>query len=259
MEQTLEENEESIAQYFESNIPDDSMVVNVKYNFEMEEDDVKALPDFPIFDIKTYIQDLGCKILFSSAGIHYLGERKQPHIHYNFIITPCKLPSNPSQHRHRWFQKLDSCNPDFLKCSFKFHQSIDKKAPRYSVLSYPLKEGHFLSDQHKFIYLSEQKPMTKEQKSFLMSVGSNIYNTQQGLKLRQDKCEERKKVALNTLYDLCEKNKSKFLTYKEMVVWLDTNYIDTLAIEDYPDPKNYKTNCQKIAVSLGKLKYSDIL
>ena len=41
--------------------------------------------------------------------------------------------------------------------------------------------------------------------------------------------------------------------------WLDDNYISTLTLEEYPDPRNYKINCQKIAVSLGKLKYSAIV
>lgn len=260
MELTLEEIDpvDSIAQQFEEAIPDDSMVINVKLNFEITDDDSLDTihTEMPLYDIKQYIQDLGCKILFSSAGYHLNGERKQPHLHYNFITTQFKVPSNPSQHRQRWFNKTEAL-PDFLKCSFKFHMSIDKKNPKYSVLSYPLKEGLIVKDNRNFIF--DTKPMTKTQKEFLILVGKAIYEKELGLKLRQDKCEERKKVTLNDLYKLCFDNKNEFVDFRQMVIWLDTNYISKLTIEEYPDPKNYKVNCQKIAVHLGKLKYSDIL
>ena len=260
MELTLEEIEPeiSISQQFEQAIPDDAMVINVKLNFDITEDSPleEKWRELPAFDVQKYIEDLGCKILFSSAGYHLNGERKQPHLHYNFITTSFKIPSNPSQHRNRWFNKTDLGNPDFLKCSFKFHQHIDTKTPKYSVLSYPLKEGLYVKDK---FYVFDMKPMTKEKKTFLIETGKAIYEKELGLKLRQDKCEERKKIALNDLYKLCSDHKEEFSNFKQMICWLDNNYIDKLTIDDYPDPKNYKTNCQKIAVSLGKLKYSDIL
>lgn len=261
MELTLEEIEPeiSISQQFEEAIPDDVMVINVKLNFDIT--DEEPLEErhriLPTYEIRKYIENLGCKILFSSAGYHLNGERKQPHLHYNFITTSFKVPSNPSQHRNRWFNKEDDANSDFLKCTFKFHQAIDTKTPKYSVLSYPLKEG--LQVKENRLYTFNATPMTKAQKTFLMETGKAIYEKEQGLKLRQDKCEERKKIALNDLFKLCSDNKTEFSNFKQMIVWLDCNYIDKLNIEEYPDPKNYKTNCQKIAVALGKLKYSDIL
>lgn len=260
MELTLEEIEPcSIAQDFEDSVLDDSMVINVKINFDVTEEAPieEVLQELPFVDVKRYIEDLGCKILFSSAGYHLKGERKQPHLHYNFITSSFKVPSNPSQHRQRWFNKTDLGNPGFLKCSFKFHLAIDKKSPKYSVLSYPLKEGHIIKDNR--IYVFDGKPMTKAQKTFLVETGRAIYEKEVGLKLRQDKCEERKKVALNDLHKLCSDNRDQFGDFREMVKWLDNNYIAKLTIEEYPDPKNYKVNCQKIAVNLGKLKYSDIL
>lgn len=43
-----------------------------------------------------------------------------------------------------------------------------------------------------------------------------------------------------------------------MMMWLDEEYISKLDLEDMPDPKNYKTNSQKVAVKLGLLRYSQL-
>jgi len=257
MELTLEElPTTSLADQFERDISDDSMVINFKYNLDpsANDKDIQA----PLLDIRQYVKSL-TTILFSSAGIHYNGDLRRPHIHYNFIVKPFKVPSNPSQHRHRWYNKEDSPNPEFLSVTCKFHASIDRTACKYAVLSYPLKEGYFTKDEYKNIYVYDCKAMTKEQKVFLKEVGQAIYEKELGLKQRQEKCEERKKVTLTNLRDLCREHKDEFSSFREMVLWLDINYIAKLEIEDYPDPKNYKTNCQKICVSLGKLKYSDIV
>lgn len=259
MELTLEELP-SMAEQFEKDIPDDCMVINVKYNFEIEDEYTAddAMNNVPFYEFAKYVRDLGCEILFSSAGYHLNGDNKQPHLHYNFITTQFFPPSNPSQHRKRWAKKSDA-SLEFLHASWKFHHKIDKTTPKYSVLSYPLKEGHDIKHHRKSIYLYDTLPMTKEQIQFLKDVGKGIYDKELGLKLRQDKSEERKKNALLGLYGLCLDNKEKFSTYRNMVVWLDTAYIEPLEIEEYPESKNYKSNCEKIAVKLKKLKYSDII
>lgn len=262
MELNLEELEIELplAQQFENDIADDLMVINVKYNFEIEDEDVdySIRNNCPIYDIRKYIQDLGCEILFSTIGYHLNGEHKQPHLHYHLITTEFKEPSNPSQHRKRWMNKNEDVNSDFLKASFKF-QRLEKKKPKYSVLSYPLKEGTPVLHHSKLYFIYNKVPMTKEQIQFLVDTGKAIYDKEIGLKLRQDKCQERKKQSLTDLFKLCQENSNQFSNYVEMLRWLDVNFISTLTLEDYPDPRNYKTNCQKIAVYLGKLKYSDIL
>lgn len=257
MELTLEElPTTSLAEQFEQDIPEDSMVINFKYNLDpsANDKDIHA----PLLEMRQYVKSL-TTILFSSAGIHYNGDLKRPHIHYNFITKPFKEPSNRSQHRNRWFDKQDSPNREFKKVTAVFHDVMDKHSCKYAVLSYPLKEGFFTKDEYKQIYIYNGVSMTKEQKLFLKEVGTAIYEKEVGLKQRQEKCEERKKHALTSLRDLCREHKNEFSTYREMLLWLDINYIAKLEIEDYPDPKNYKTNCQKICVSLGKLKYSDIV
>lgn len=248
-----------IALRFEDDIPDDCMVINVKLNFEAGDDIKEALRELPALDIMHYVQELGCEILFSTIGYHLNGDHKQPHIHYHFITTLFKQPSNPSRHRKQWFSKnagvVDSA---FLDCSFKF-QVLDKKKPKYSTLSYPFKERAPYPYHKGLFQIYNKQPMMQEQMQFLIDVGSAIYEKELGTKLRQDKCLERKKQSLNDLAKLCQENVNNFSNYNEMVRWLDQNYISNLTLEEYPDPKNYKVNCQKIAVSLGKLKYSDIL
>lgn len=250
----------TIVSQFEDLIPNDSMVVDIKINLpNYDGENGTALADigFAFMDLKQYIIDLGCKILFSTAGIHLNGKNKMPHIHYNMITTFAFPPSNPSQHRSRWIKKNNVNLNTFENVSFKFHQKIDTNTPKYSVLSYPLKEGKKVNLPSCFVF--NENPMEKKYVAFLVNTGKAIYEKQCGLKLRQDKSEERKNLALESLYQLCVENKDKFSNYKEMVRWLDTNYIANLEIKDYPDPKNYKTNCQKICVKLGKLKYSDIV
>lgn len=248
MELVLEEF--SIAEQFEKDIPDDSSVVCVKLN-EVGEDDL-----FGYATVKKYIEDeCKCEVLYASGGLHKMGDNKVPHIHYNFITTPIKRPSNPSQSRQRWLSKnIDGWASGFCwdNYSFKFHQQIDLKECKYNTLAYPLKEGIKVKGR----YLYNRIDMSKQQKDFLMDVGKAIYEKQVGLRQRQEKCEERKKVALNDLYDIC-KNES-FESYKQMLQFLDVRYISSLEIEDYPDPRQYKTNCQKIAVKLGLLKYSEL-
>lgn len=247
-----------IALQFEDDIPADSMVINVKLNFEAGDDIKEALRELPVMDIRNYVQDLGCEILFSTIGYHLNGDHKQPHIHYHFITTSFKQPSNLSQHRKRWINKNEDASRTFLQCSFKF-QDLDLKKAKYSTLSYPFKERTPYPFYNKMLQIYNKEPMTKEQMQYLVDVGSAIYEKEIGTKLRQEKCLERKKQSLLDLSELLTQNKDQFSTYIEMVRWLDINYISQLSLEDYPDPKNYKTNCQKIAINLGKLKYSDIL
>lgn len=259
IELVIEEQEQvsSLCDEFES-IPDDSMVVNVKLNFEILDEDLdNSLRELPFLDIKNYVKELAGSILYSTTGVHVNGENKKPHIHYHFITPVFYPPSNPSQHRKRWAKKVEA-SLAFLDCSFKF-QKLDLSKPKYSVLSYPLKEGLIVKHSKNIWYVCDEKPMTKKQIDFLTDVAESIYQGQLALKQRQDKCEERKKVALTSLYNLCLENKSCFTTYKNMMIWLDSNFIATLELDDYPDPRIYKTNCQKIAVKLGILKYSEIV
>jgi len=171
-------------------------------------------------------------------------------VHYHLIVK--SLPSgtfqsNNSQHRKRWLAKEGNETFSFENVSIRFPKKED---PVWQVLSYPFKEGYMMKKGTK---------IPKKFLDFLIEYGKNLYQVSLGNRARNEACDERKKQALLILAKLCEEHKSEFKDYREMVIWLDTNYIDTLSLEERPDPRNYKTNCQKIASYLGKLKYSDIV
>jgi len=222
--------------------------------------------EFPISEVLQYFRDSGIELKYSVMGLHLQGEKKIPHIHFNCIVLMSpkvfqSITSNASQHRKRWSTKLIKAGEDFdtrfNNLTFQFTQELDTGKARYSTLAYPLKEGlHAYSGPLKKLrYTQIQKPLF----DVLLELGTTIYNKEIGLHIRQEKCEERKKNALLELQSICELGKSNFTTLREMVLWLDMAYIATLAIQDYPDPKNYKTNCQKIGVHLKIAKYSDFM
>lgn len=263
-EEVFEKND-SICNEMEKLIPDDAMVICIKYNIpELKEDETfqqKVLENFMIEDILIYVGSM-TEILFSSIGIHIKGKSQHPHVHFNLIVSKFeikKVMSNPSQHRKRWCEKEGFDRDTIFKgVSFQFHEEMDKKKPKYFTLAYPLKEGRHLWNDDKSYYVFNKSQMIHSQFTFLLDIGTTIYNLQEGMHLRQEKSDERKKQSLLDLYQLCRNNTQHFNTYREMLIWLDHNYISKLEIHEFPDPKNYKTNCQKIAVQLKFLNYSQL-
>lgn len=240
--------------------------ISVKYNlqnYDASSSMEHILQEFPLDTCNQYFRDSGVELKYSSMGLHLQGEKKRPHIHYHCIvlISPKdyrSITNNASQHRKRWITKLQKSEEDFEESfsdlTFQFKQELESGKPKYSTLAYPLKEGNYFYNQ-KFGFKNISKPLFE----ILLELGTTIYNKELGLHIRQEKCEERKKNALIELQAICEAGKEHFKSLREMVIWLDHNYIDTLSISDYPDPKNYKTNCQKIAVHLKIARYSDFM
>jgi len=246
--------EQTFVQVFEETIPEDAMVVKCKFN------DIADDEFYP--NVKSYIQDeLKAHILYSSAGIHKNGSNAVPHIHYHFITTKFKVPSNPSQHRKRWVAKDIDTNYLGENCSIQFGK-IEIKKPKYHVLAYPLKEG-LVNEEILALgfhdYTQKNGKMKKNMKTFLMDVGKEIYEKAMAAHDRREKSDERKQIKLTDLYDLCRENRESFTTYLGMKLWLDSNYIDNLELSELPDSRNYKNNCEKVAVKLRILKYSDII
>lgn len=253
-EETEEVIEKSIPVLFEELISNDDTVITIKFNIPAlpEEALAKLVMEFPLRDIFDYLEFCKVKIKFSSFGLHLNGENKVPHVHLHLITENYTPDKNPSQHRSRWFARLGG-RTTFNQLSFKYSK-IDPSKAKYSTLSYPLKEGKGLLEEFPDCY----KNISAEMYKFLLDVGTSIYNKELGLHLRQDKCEERKKNSLLELNNLLVKNKSNFYDYKSMMTWLDDNYISSLTLTELPDPKHYKTNCQKIAVKFGYIKYSNL-
>lgn len=244
----------NLCETLENFIPDDATCISVKINIpDYDASDNNFVP--PAFgSINRYLKDCGVEILAVSSGIHLEGRREIPHLHYHYITKHYNEPSNPSQHRKRWLAKQGNETESFDEATFKY-QRLESNKPKYQFLAYPLKEGRMLKSKY---YIYNNEVMCSEMKNYLLSIGQAIYATQMGLKLRQEKSQERKQLALRELHDLCQANLSHFNTFREMLIWLDEKYISTLELEELPDPKNYKTNCQKVAVKLKLLKYSEI-
>lgn len=251
IELVIEESEKSIPELMQEEIPDDATVITIKFSRDISDNMGEWNGYRAVVD--RYLRDCGAKVLASSAGVHLNGRSQKFHIHYHLITERFIEPSNPSQHRKRWCSKNDEIMDDI---SFKYQQ-LKKDQEKYAVLSYPLKEGRFTSYRaatYRYLGL----PMSNEMMRFLADAGKAIYDKELGLAMRQEKSEERKQATLTNLYDLCNQNKQYFSSFKEMMEWLDVNYIAKLELTEMPCPKNYKTNCQKISVYLGFLKYSQL-
>lgn len=243
---------ESICEILENFIPEDATCISVKINIpDYDASDNNFVP--PAFGtVKQYLEDSGVEILACSSGIHFQGRKEIPHIHYHFITTHYNGVSNPSQHRKRWLAKADNHNHDFQDAQFKY-QALEANKPKYQFLAYPLKEGNKLSSKY---YLYDGSKMTSEMVSFLLSVGNTIYQTQCALRLRQEKCQERKQLAYNELVELV--GDKSFSSFRELCDWFDDNYLYKLDYDDIPDPKNYKTNIRKIGIKKRLIKTFDI-
>lgn len=243
------------AEQLEELIPDDATCIAVKINlvdYDPSDNNENWLPP-QLNSVRRYLKDCGVEIIGSTAGIHTEGRRQIPHIHYHFICNHYNEPSNASQHRRRWLGKNGNEEENLTDISIKY-SSLERNKPKYQFLSYPLKEGKRLRQSH--YYTLNGIRMTNEMFNFLLSVGRTIYDTQVALRIRQDKCVERKQLALQELYEICQNQ--NFSSFRNMMEWLDDNYIVSLDLSEYPDPKNYKVNCQKIAIKLGLLKYSSL-
>lgn len=246
-----------IPQLLSDLITEETKIISCKINYaEGEYQDGILEPPDEIHLVASYLKDCKVDILYSTCGLHLNGENKKPHIHWHMIVK--NLPNgsfitNNSQHRKRWLAKEGT--DGFFGVSFRFPK---KENPVWQVLSYPYKEGLVTKCCQKVLDVHNKLP-SQEIKDFLLQYGNTLYQTQLGNNARKDACEERQKKALNDLRRICEDAKDQFSSYNEMILWLDDNYIAKLQLEDYPEPMRYKSNCQKIAVFLGKLKYSHII
>lgn len=241
----------SLAEELSQTILDEYRCISVKINYAEDEYDANnIMPPDELASVKAYFYHCKLDVVYSTCGIHLQGDNKKPHVHYHLIVK--NLPtgtfqSSNSQHRKRWLAKEDNEVFSFENVSIRFPK---KENPVWQHLAYPFKEG---------LPIVRYNYNIKKYFEFLMEYAKNLYEVSLGNRARQDACNERKKVSLLSLAQLCQENKNEFNNFKEMMIWLDTSYIATLDLEDYPDPRNYKTNCQKICVQLGKLKYSDII
>lgn len=221
--------------------------------------------EFPVSDVMQYLTHHGTTPKYATMGLHLDGNMKHPHIHFTVIAMITEkfrkqLDTNASGHRRRYYDKMKKdgyeVSTTFLNVSLKKTDQIDETKPAYECLAYPLKEG-----LHAYT-----EPALRKQRYFgvspeffqiLLNLGTTIYEQRRALHLRQEKCEERKQNALEEIRVVAEEGRGRFSNLRELALYLDTAYIAKLEINKYPDPHNYKVNCQKVAVHMGIAKYSD--
>lgn len=244
---------DNLAQELTDTITDEHSVICIKVNLKNAVEPSHGDNLDPLFAFRAYLIANKVQIVYATLGLHALGENGRAHFHWHIIVA--NIPggtflSNNSLHRKRWLAKDNNHQQySFGDGSIRFPSKED---PVWQCLAYPWKEGNDII--HGAFHIIPERYC-----GFLKKYGTDLYQVALGKRARQDACDERKKNALIQLHDLCKQNADQFADYRQMCVWLDQNYILTLSVEEYPDPRNYKTNCQKIAINLGKLKYSDII
>lgn len=230
-------------------------IVEVKINYTKEECEagIELSPPESIYAVISYFDDLKLDIVFATAGIHVNGKSQKPHLHWHLIVR--SLPTGTfqtenSKHRKRWLAKEGNEDFSFEGVTFRFPKKMED--PVWQVLSYPYKEG--LVCDHKPLQI-----IPKEFQKFLIDYAQEVYQVSLGLRARNDASEARRQKALNDLGKLCDDNKHMFTTYREMVKWLEINYLKMLPLEEKPTLANYKVNCQKIGNKLGIFDYCDYM
>lgn len=221
--------------------------------------------EFPVSDVMQYLIHNGTTPKYATMGLHLEGKCRHPHIHFTVIAMITEkfrkaLTDNASQNRRRWYDKMKKdgyeVSSTFLNVSLKKTDELDRTKASYECLAYPLKEGLHAYNE---IALRKQRyfGVSPEFFQILLNLGTTIYEQQRALHIRQEKCEERKQNALEEIRVVAEEGRGIFSTLRELALYLDTAYIAKLEINKYPDPHNYKVNCQKVAVHMGIAKYSD--
>jgi len=257
----------NIEEFFSSTIESQFKIISVKCNYRKDEyenefescggDLSKIEPPEDLLSVSEYFRSNKVEIVYSTLGLHLNGENKKPHIHWCVIAkgTPSgTFITQNSLHRKRWVATDENNIFTMHETSIKFGKHEN---PVWQCLAYPLKEGlYFINSKRCKTY---QKIPTVQMFNFLLEFGTNLYQVALGQAARNDACELRKQKALENLFNLCRINDSQFITYKEMLIWLDDNYLATLTYKDLPDFNHYKNNCIKVACALKIIKYSDLI
>lgn len=242
-----------------SNIPDDAQVVNVKWNYEAflyePGKDKEELAYARFWLCELFIKEQYGEILHFSCGYHENGKNHKPHFHFHFIIrTPFELlsPSVRCNRKRKFLERrTDEEGLVFMHGddvpTFKF-APLDLSKPKWSTLSYPLKEGKAL-DVCNFYSFDE------DTLSLLLKVGSEIYRATNAIHERKDKMAVKRLSDKQELYNFLKIARGQFSTFREMCKFVDENPLARLrAGEDIsvcPDTGHLKENLRQIGVMFG--------
>lgn len=233
----------------EAILPDYSVLL-VKVNYaDQEYIEGDLTPPDALYSVIQYLKDKKVDILFASCGLHLNGEHKRPHIHYHMIVKSYpsgEFRTNNSQNRKRWLAKEENKDFSLENVTISFPKKLD---PVWQTLSYPYKEG--------FVFKKFSVGLDTSITNFLLEYGKNLYQVSLGKRAKNDAYEERKKNALLDILNFCQEHKDRFKTFREMMEFLEDEYLAKIPVEQKPTLSNYKENCYKVGSTLGIFRYCD--
>lgn len=250
-----ERDSNKFCEYFDKMLPDDAICVGVIIKCAKEpdeEDDFDYLSEIGFGLIRDFlVSKYKCRMIASVAGVHLQGRCQKRHIHYNFIMTNFKTPTNNSKTKKVYMTDAgldDFCDRGY-KTSFKFEKlNLDK--PKYMHLCYPLKEGNVVENaKGRDVNMLEGVRMKKEVIEFLKGVGNTIYEQEKALKERREKYETKIK---NNRLDLLEFGRSRhFGNMAEFVRAVNDQFIKNMGFSDRPNSRNLAEDVKQVGYELG--------
>lgn len=213
--------------------------------------------------MREYLEWYGYDIVASAVGRHIDGKNKKPHSHIHYIakVEVGKLKgaihrNDAARNRKLYFEKHSKkSNPI---CEVKY-QDIEQNGHTVhgSMLSYPFKEGSPHPNRNFQMY--DKKPMTNVMYDSCLEYGKSLWQAAKAERDRKERAQEGSRSVRMDILAVAQKgvNKGIVSSYRELLNYLDDEYIGKLDFNDYPRPNDYKIHCQQIAVKLRIAKYSD--
>jgi len=243
---------------FEESIPDQALCVSFKINVTYEDGQLDP-DDYRLCRHVINYMKAHADIIAHTQGLHLEGKRQLPHIHLHFVIQStmewCKIMTNASQHRKRWFSKNEFTYPENKKMEMK-SQPVDKLQPRWHFLCYPMKEGKFFKNVLFFEF--EKDEMTPQMKKFLVDYAQQLYEVKKAKDVAQDKSDERKEIKYAEILAVAKKFPGG--SYREYQIFMEDEYLEPIidAGDNVPDIDNYKKNIKRASVQLKYFKSYEI-
>jgi len=250
-----EKEENNYCSIFDNVVPDDAMMVGVLIKCEKlpeEAEDFDFCSEIGFMTIRDFLlKKYKCRMIACVAGIHLEGKRQKRHIHYNFIMTSFKLPTNNSKTKKAYLTEIgeeEFCDNGY-KTSFKF-EKINLDKPKYLHLCYPFKEGHVVENaQGRQVNMFQGVRMKKEMIEFLKGVGNTIYEQEKALNERREKHETKIK---NQRLELLQFGRSgKFANMAEFIRAVNDQYIKNMGFSDRPNSRNLAEDIKQVGFEIG--------
>lgn len=237
IEKELDKSEDFLCLSFKKNYEDD-------FKMGDEEEDVSTC--------QLYLNESGVATIASTAGVHFMGENRTPHVHFHAIVMKSTVPktmiSNASLHRKR-----SSYSVELSSITMKSTPLVARN-PKFYFLSYPYKEGNVGREGNRW----KGKQMKSCMIDFLRKIGKTLYEEQCAKNLIRERSEERRQNDYLELLNLVRDSGIQFSSFRSLQIWAEEHYIEKIPPEKMIDIVNYKKNLQKVGVALRIVKTYDL-